>query len=166
MNVKRRARLWAAALLAIAGASANSGYTGTSGSAEAASYSDPVDRGALLAVLPAASVKAQASFDRFLKGATLRTKTSPDAAVRIRHGESTLWVFGVSRAEDGFVGHPAASSEIIGFAAEDVMDWSYTTHDGRMHGNFGARAMMDVLPAHRAALIATTLSLDPMPKGW
>ena len=166
MTAKKRARLYAAAILAIAGASANSGYSGASGYAEAASYADAVERSALRAVLPDASEEAQASFDRFLKGATLTTKTSPDAAVRIRKGETSLWVFGVSRTGTGYVGYPAASKDAVTFDAEDVMDWSYTTHDGRMHGNFGARAMMDLLPPHRAALIASTLSLDPLPKGW
>lgn len=151
---------------AIAGLSANSGYSGASGYAEAASYDDPVDRGALLAVLPVAAERAQGTFDRFLVGATLRTKTSPDAAVKVHQGETDVWLFEVSRTETGFVGYPAGGKTAVSFQRAEVTDWSYATTDGRMHGNFGARAMMGVLPPHRAALMASTLSLDPLPKGW
>lgn len=166
MTTKFRARLWAAALLAIAGASANTGYSGASGTAVAASADAHITRASLRAVLPDASLRAQETFDRFLAGAMLGRKTSPDAAVRIRQVDTALWLFGVSATETGFTGHAAGASEAIAFTRADIVDWSYAPMGGRMHGNFAARAMMDVLPDHRAALIATTLSLDPMPKGW
>ena len=166
MTAKRQARLWAAAILAIAGISANSGYTGHSGYAEAAAFDDPVDQGALRAVLPDATLRAQASFEQFLNGAMGRHQTAPEAAVRIRKDDTPVWLFNISETDTGFVGQPAGTKGNIAFDRGDVIDWSYAHRDGRMHGNFGARAMMEVLPAHRAALIATTLSLDPIPTGW
>ncbi len=166
MTTKRRARLWAAAILAIAGMSANSGYTSASGYAVAASPNDTIDTAALQAVIPDAQVEALATFDRFLAGAMLGRKTSPSAAVRIQQGDTPVWVFGVSHTENTFSGHEAGQSEPIIFTRDDVIDWSYAAFDGRIHGNYAARAMMDILPQYRAALIATTLSLDPLPKGW
>ena len=166
MTSKRRGKLWAAALLAIAGISANSGYTGASGYAVAASPTDRIDTAALQAVLPMAEMQARDSFERFLEGATLRNRTGPDSAVRIRQSGADLWLFGVTRTKEGFAGHPAGLTRPVAFTKNDVVDWSHAARDGRMHGNFAARAMMDALPDYRAAMIATTLSFDPLPKGW
>lgn len=166
MTVKRRARLWAAILLAGAGISANSGYSGSTGYAVAASSDVRVDAAALRATIPLASQQAQATFDRFIAGAMLGTKTTPDAAVRVRHGDTSVWLYGVAPQGDGFTGQAFGQSTPITFGRGDILDWSYAPMGGRMHGNFAARAMMDVLPDHRAALIATTLSLDPIPRGW
>ena len=166
MTVKRRARLWAALILALAGASANSSYTGPSGYAVAAAPNDRIEQAELLAVLPGAEAAARASFERFVQGAMMHTKTSPDAAVRIRQNGVEQWLFDISHKDGGYQGRQAGVSEAITFTEDEVIDWSHTARNGRLYGNFTARAMMEVLPDYRAALIATTLSLDPMPKEW
>ena len=145
MTVKRRARLWAALILALAGVSANSGFPGPSGYAVAAAPTDRIEQAELLAVLPGAEAEARASFDRFLQGAMMHTRTNPDAAVRIRQNEAEQWLFGISRTESGFSGHPLGSAETIAFTEAEVIDWSHTARNGRLHGNFTARAMMQRL---------------------
>ncbi len=80
------------------------------------------------------------------------------------------WVERVHIAGDGFVGRPLGQDlglgEAVEFTLDQVIDWSEVGHDGRMHGNFTARALMETLPDYRAALIATTLSLDLYPADW
>ena len=86
--------------------------------------------------------------------------------MRIRQNGTEQWLFGISYERDGYKARPVGASEAISFTRDEVIDWSHTARNGRLHGNFTARAMMDVLPDYRAALIATTLSLDPLPADW
>ena len=175
MTYKTRGRWAGLAFLVLGFVSANAGAIDAPSAAAAA---QPEIAGGPTAedVLPGASALARETFPRFLAAATSRGgKTLPGAAVKITvplsdGTEATAWVDRVSADGDGFTGRPMGQALTLGdtltFTAADVLDWSDTGPDGRIYGNFTARAMMEVLPPHRAALIAATLSLDPYPAGW
>ena len=116
---------------------------------------------------------AQESFPRFLSGAMGRTgATLPGSAVRVRGTTDTgadglFWVERIAVAADGFTGQDLSDpARRHAFTLTDIVDWSHAGHDGRLHGNFGAREIAAVLPAQHAAQIVATLSIAPYPRGW
>ena len=175
MTYKTRGRWAGLAFLVLGFVSANAGAIDAP-SAAAAAQPDIAGGPTAEDVLPGASALARETFPRFLAATTSRAGTTlPGAAVKITISfddgtATTAWVERVGAHGDGFAGRPMGQALALGdtltFTAAEVLDWSGTGPDGRIYGNFTARAMMEVLPPHRAALIATTLSLDPYPAGW
>ncbi|MXQ07927.1 hypothetical protein GQ651_08715 [Alphaproteobacteria bacterium GH1-50] len=172
MTAKTIGRWTGIALLAVGFLTANSSpiaQPSTASAAERSSY-DPMmrsaaaDRGAAL---------ARESFPRFLAGAMGRSgKTLPGSAARVRMTNSEgavefLWLERIGRTGEFFVGQSLAdASAQHKFVLTDVVDWSHPGQDGRLHGNFGAREIAEVLPAHHAALMTAALSLHAYPSGW
>ena len=175
MTYRTRGRLAGIAILFFGMIAGNAGEFETPAVAGAAELG-ATDRPSAQDVLPAASALARETFPRFLAATTSRAGTTlPGAAVKITVSlddgtATTAWVERVGTHGDGFAGRPMGQALALGdtltFSEAEVLDWSGTGPDGRIYGNFTARAMMEVLPPHRAALIATTLSLDPYPAGW
>ncbi|SMX37856.1 DUF2314 domain-containing protein [Octadecabacter ascidiaceicola] len=54
----------------------------------------------------------------------------------------------------------------VTFTTDMVRDWSYSTADGQMFGNYTTRVMLPNLDEETAAMLGQMLSPDPVPADW
>ncbi|MFW2587673.1 DUF2314 domain-containing protein [Sagittula sp. SSi028] len=87
----------------------------------------------------------------------------------------SLWVEGLYRESDGYHGRLATApgylpgaqlGDEIRFAADQIVDWSVLSDDGRMYGHFTTRALIAQMPAEEAGEIRDLLSATPIPDIW
>lgn len=124
---------------------------------------------------------ARRHFPRFLEHVLDQNgHTRGDAAIKIAvprtgGGSDMTWVTPVAAATGAYSGRPnnqalsrsgAASDDLVTFDIAQVRDWTFFGPDGRMYGNFTARAALPDLDVDQAASITALLSATAIPDRW
>lgn len=103
-------------------------------------------------------------------GATLKIALPPKNGRR-----EEIWVEAFEALSGGFSGHRTQGSstelhigarEIVLFNRTDIRDWAFWGEDGRLYGNFTARALLPRMHPNDAARMTTALSTTPFPSSW
>ena len=126
------------------------------------------------AVMEVAIAKARASLPRFLDQAAAADLSQGGWLVKWAHpvpgGNEHIWVQltrvaanrieGVlANAPNGFAG---AVGDPVTVPRSEVSDWSFTSDDGRLHGNYTTRVMLPALDAASRAELEAILA--PLPE--
>ncbi len=126
------------------------------------------------AIMEAAIAKARASLPEFLAKAEQADLSQGGWLVKWAHpvpgGNEHIWVQlthvagsrieGVlANAPNGFAGNPG---DPVMVPRPEVSDWSFTSDDGRLHGNYTTRVMLPALDAASRAELEAILA--PLPE--